>query len=248
MPAIYDLAFDVFSEPERVSFPSVAFKTAAWYWLENAYVIKDLTYNGTTNLNEFADGTFFGFTQLTHSLTKKLKNLKDRAVINENILMKFTNLTAMRRGEGISCKLIDGTVGYAVPICLIDFKRPYCGCEGRMEIQSCPYGRSSTGSCKNSAMIKCCVEKCTTDLDLVIIVDSSASINYYDETNFDKVKNFTRGIVGALGIGQSRTRVALINYSTNAKVVMLLANGTDRKVVNKAIDDLIYMNGNFIFK
>ena len=240
------MAFDVFSEPERVSFPSVAFKTAAWYWLENAYVIKDKVYNGTTNLNEFADGTFISFTQLTHSLTKNVKSLPTRALINERILSKFK--ISMRRGDGIPCQLSDNTTGFAVPICLLTFKRPYCGCEGTMEVQSCPYGLNGIGSCRNSAFIKCCVEKCYTPIDLVIIVDSSVSINQNDPTNFEKVKNFTRNLVKSLEIGESKTRVALINYSWNAEVVLTLANGTDSQVVNKAIDDLIYMSGNFNFK
>ncbi len=105
-----------------------------------------------------ADGTFLGFTQLTHSITVRLKSLKERALINELILKEFSETSSLKRGEGISCKLNDGTEGYAVPICLYDFRRPYCGCEGRYEIQTCPYGRNEKNECRGSSILKCCVE------------------------------------------------------------------------------------------
>jgi len=88
-----------------------------------------------------ADGTFLGFTQLTHSITVRLKSLKERALINELILKEFSETSSLKRGEGISCKLNDGTEGYAVPICLYDFRRPYCGCEGRYEMSQFHYFR-----------------------------------------------------------------------------------------------------------
>ncbi len=146
-----------------MSFPSIAFKTAAWFWTQNAYVVKDTSPAKVTNLNEMADGTFLGFTQLTHSLTTRVKSLKERALINELILKEFSETSALKRGEGIACNLNDGTRGYAVPICLIDFRRPYCGCEGRYEIQTCPYGRTQTKECRSSSLIKCCVEEYVTN-------------------------------------------------------------------------------------
>ncbi len=48
------------------------------------------------------------------------------------------------------------------------------------------YVRSTSGSCRNSAVIKCCVEQCYTDLDLVVLIDSSYSINNADKANFEK--------------------------------------------------------------
>ena len=241
------MPFDIYAEPERVSFPSVAFKTAAWFWVKNAFVVRTNDSNeGVTNLNDMADGTFLGFTQLTHSITSRIFDLKKRALIHEKALNELSsNKSSIRRGEGIECKLNDGTPGFAVPICLFDFRRPYCGCEGRYEVQTCPYGRTTSGGCRNSAIIKCCVETCYTDLDLVILIDSSGSINADDKTNFEKVKNFTKKIVGSFKIGESQTRVSIINYSKRAQIEISLKNGTNLTSVLKAIDNMPYMNGKF---
>lgn len=137
-----NFTFNIYTEPERVSFPSVALKTAAWYWTKNAYAVTNKTSPVQTNLNSLADGTFLGFTQLTHSLTSNIRSFKKRAILNEKILYKF-DAAPMKRGEGVNCTLSDGTPGYAVPICLADLKRSYCGCEGRYEVQTCPYDRNS---------------------------------------------------------------------------------------------------------
>jgi len=138
------LPFDIYAEPERVSFPSVAFKTAAWFWVKNAFVVRTNNSNEpATDLNIMADGTFLGFVQLTHSITSRIADLKKRAVTHELVLTELTQgKSFIRRGEGIACQLNDGkTEGFAVPICLLDFRRPYCGCEGVYEVQTCPYGR-----------------------------------------------------------------------------------------------------------
>ncbi len=102
------------------------------------------------SLNQLVDGTFHNFTLLTHALTNDLTKLKERA-------------------KGIECKISTETeIGYAIPICLTDFKKPYCGCEGVFDMRSCPYGLSGT-KCRSSSLIKCCVEKCNKQLDLVRI-------------------------------------------------------------------------------
>ena len=148
-----DPNFDIVQNPEMVAFPSLAFKIGAWFWNENAYVIKDSDKASKSSLNELADGKFLNYAQLTYALTKNLQSLKNRANSNELILSKIGSET-MKRGEGVTCELKDKTIGYAVPICMLDFKKPYCGCEGRFEIRTCPYGRSSNGQCRNSAIIK----------------------------------------------------------------------------------------------
>ena len=82
-------------------------------------------------MNELADGTFHNFTLLTHGLTNDLTKLKDRANFND-IVLKEMNYPSLKRGRGIECKIsTEKEVGYAIPICLADFKKPYCGCEGR---------------------------------------------------------------------------------------------------------------------
>ena len=156
--------------PEIAAFPSVAFQMASWFWTENAYIIKGNLTAKKGNLNDLADGTFHGFTLLTHSLTNDLSKLKERATLNERILEDL-NYIQMKRGNGIECTIggdINKEIGFSVPICMTDFKRPYCGCEGKFEIKSCPYGlMNNSNKCRSSSIIKCCVEKCSNQLDLV---------------------------------------------------------------------------------
>ena len=115
------------------------------------------------------------YAQLTYSLTNNLLKLQKRAIINEKALDEMKEIP-LKRGQGIECSLNNGDKGYAVPICLLSFRKTYCGCEGKYEIQSCPYGKTSNGACRNSDIIKCCVEKCFAHMDLVILMDSSGSV------------------------------------------------------------------------
>jgi len=162
------LKLNLVNNPELGAFPSIAFKLASWFWNENAFIIKGNQTAKKGSLNELADGTFLSFTHLTHSLTNDLTKLKDRATLNEKILEEFKFLS-MKRGQGIECTIgINKTVGYSVPVCMADFKRPYCGCEGEFDMRSCPYGLlTSSNKCRSSSIIKCCIEKCSNQLDIV---------------------------------------------------------------------------------
>ena len=141
---------------------------ANWFWTENAFIIKKNEPAIKGNLNELADGTFHNFTLLTHSLTSDLEKLKDRATINEIILNEL-KYPSMKRGQGIQCNIpSEKDAGFAVPICMLDFKRSYCGCEGKFDSRGCPYGLSGN-KCRSSSIIRCCIEKCNNQLDLVNI-------------------------------------------------------------------------------
>lgn len=102
-------------------------------------------------------------------MTNDIESLKQRAIINERILTEM-NTPMIKRGQGVEC-LIDDEQGYAVPICLRDFKRSYCGCEGIPDMHSCPYGYTNDNRCRNSGTIKCCIERCLVEssIDLVNI-------------------------------------------------------------------------------
>jgi predicted chitinase len=175
------LKLNLINFPELGAFPSKAFQLAAWFWTENAFIIRGNQTAKKGNLNELADGTFHSFTLLTHSLTNDLTKLKDRATLNEKILMEL-NFISMKRGQGIDCTIgVNKTVGFSVPICMADFKRQYCGCEGEFDIRSCPYGQiNNSTKCRSSSIIKCCVEKCSNQLDNVKKLDFFfKSSNFY---------------------------------------------------------------------
>jgi hypothetical protein len=118
-----DLPHDVYAQPETVAYPSVAFPLAAWFWNSNAYPVTraDEPVTSPTDLNQLADGSFMGFTQITHALTDKLSSLKERAAFNEDILQEI-GFAPLVRGSGDNCTLKNGQKGRAVPICLLDFK------------------------------------------------------------------------------------------------------------------------------
>jgi hypothetical protein len=119
---------DLMNFPENVSLPSLAFPLASWFWNENAYVIENNNPALKKSLNTLVDGTFHNFTMLTYSLTNSLQALKERAEYYEAAVEEL-GCRAIKRGRGISCELGE-EIGYAVPICLIDYKRSFCGCEG----------------------------------------------------------------------------------------------------------------------
>ena len=233
------LGLSILTNPGIVAFPSVAFKVAGWFWRENAYVIKEAKEAEKSSLNELADGTFLGFTHLTHSLTTNLKSLKERALLNDKILVELKH-PSIKRGQGVTCDLTSGEVGFAVPICLLDHKRPYCGCEGKYDKNTCTYGELSNGQCRNSATVKCCVEKCSSHLDLVILMDSSGSIGVND---FEKEKKFVKTLLNNLEIGINASRVSIINFNSNPSIIVNLANGTSNISLNKAVDDIVYIGG-----
>lgn len=164
------LKLNILNNPELGAFPSNAFKLAAWFWTENAFIIKENKPAKKGNLNELVDGTFHSFTHLTHSLTNDLTKLKERATLNEKILEEFKSLS-MKRGQGIECRIgANSSVGFSVPVCMADFKRSYCGCEGEFDTRSCPYGLlNNSTKCRSSSIIKCCIEKCSNQLDIVKI-------------------------------------------------------------------------------
>jgi len=80
-----------------------------------------------------------------------------------------------------------------------------------------------------------------------VLIDSSGSINFADKANFDRVRNFTKAIVGSFELGENKTRVAIINYSNRAQVEISLLNGTSIKSVVKAIDEMRYLNSKLYY-
>lgn len=153
--------------PEKAAFPSIAFKIAAWYWLNNAYVTKSNETSIKGSLNQLADGTYHSFSLLAYSLINDLSDLLKRLEINDNIL-KELNGRPLKKGRGVNC-VLNNQIGYTVPICLSNQKSEYCGCEGEFEKEKfCEYGIfNEHKKCKNPKFIRCCVENFSNGIDLV---------------------------------------------------------------------------------
>ena len=119
-------------------------------------------------MNELADNTYLNFALLTHSLTNNLTRLKRRVELYEKVLDEL-NLSTMKRGSGVECSFNNSELGYAVPICLNNFKKSYCGCQGIFDKDTCPYGLTANNICRSPAIIKCCLESFDNPLDLVCL-------------------------------------------------------------------------------
>ena len=119
---ITGLTADLVLNPEYAVLPSYAFKIAAWFWIENAYVVKSTSLSSKESLNILVDGTFFNYTMLTNSLTNNLQSLKQRASLNDLILNELKYGT-LKRGQGISCSIGENKneTGFAIPICLAEY-------------------------------------------------------------------------------------------------------------------------------
>ena len=223
--------------PEKVAFPSIAFKVASWFWTKNAYIVRNNGSLNDGNFNELADGSFLKFSLLTFSMTSSIESLKERAILNEKTLAEL-NYLSIKRGEGIKCQVEDD-IGYAVPICLSDFRRPYCGCDGKFQKSSCPYGYNPSGKCRNPEIIKCCVEKCTNALDLVILMDSSGSIG---QSDFEKEKKFVYDLVSNLDVGFNETRIGIMTFSDTTEIITDFSKTTNKSDILNRISKIKYIH------
>jgi len=58
--------------------------------------------------------------------------------------------------------------------------------------------------------------------DIAFVIDSSGSINEEDKTNWDRVKNFAKRVVGQLDIGEHRVRVGMVEFGNEGVVQFYL--------------------------
>lgn len=77
-------------------------------------------------------------------------------------------------------------------------------------------------------------------MDLMFILDGSGSVG---ASNFDTVRDFVRGFVNGIDIGENRTQVGVILYSTSAEVVFHLNEYHNKSTMLEAIDDIPYNGG-----
>lgn len=152
-----------------MTFPSIAFRIAAWIWSQNSLLITENATPKKGNLNLLADGTFHNFSLISHALTQSKPEYMERADYYDKAVAALS-CKGIKRGQGVSCD-IKSQPGYSVPICILGFDKSYCGCEGQFLGNSCPYGYDSKGNCQSPFMINCCVEKCNSFLDLVFVLD-----------------------------------------------------------------------------
>ncbi|KAM9340955.1 collagen alpha-1(XII) chain [Symphorus nematophorus] len=89
-----------------------------------------------------------------------------------------------------------------------------------------------------SDAIKCSVSAIT---DLVFLVDGSWSVG---RENFKHIRSFISSLAGAFDIGEDKTRVAVVQYSTDTRTEFPLTRYTRRGDLLQAINSLPYKGGN----
>ncbi|XP_029900357.1 collagen alpha-1(XII) chain isoform X2 [Myripristis murdjan] len=89
-----------------------------------------------------------------------------------------------------------------------------------------------------SDAIKCSVSAVA---DLVFLVDGSWSVG---RENFKHIRSFISAMAGAFDIGEDKTRVAVVQYSTDTRTEFPLNRYTKRGELLRAISTLPYKGGN----
>jgi von Willebrand factor type A domain len=89
---------------------------------------------------------------------------------------------------------------------------------------------------------------CPPAADVVLILDESSSINFWDPTAFTKILNFAKSIVGAFPISSSLTQIGLMKFSDSAQPVFYLNSYADQQSLLDAIGRVQYNEGqtNFV--
>ncbi|KAM8833742.1 collagen alpha-1(XII) chain isoform 2-T2 [Synchiropus picturatus] len=107
---------------------------------------------------------------------------------------------------------------------------------GQLTIQSS--NSSARVSRPHSESIKCSVSAIA---DLVFLVDGSWSVG---RENFKHIRSFIAALAGAFDIGADKTRVAVVQYSTDTRTEFNLTRYTKRGDLLQAINSLPYKGGN----
>ncbi|XP_056282175.1 collagen alpha-1(XII) chain isoform X2 [Pseudoliparis swirei] len=107
---------------------------------------------------------------------------------------------------------------------------------GQLTIQS----SNTTGRVRKpeSNAIKCSI---SAIVDLVFLVDGSWSVG---RENFKHIRSFITALAGAFDIGEEKTRVAVVQYSTDTRTEFPLTRYSRRGDLLQAINSLPYKGGN----
>ncbi|KAJ7988915.1 hypothetical protein DPEC_G00314140 [Dallia pectoralis] len=128
-------------------------------------------------------------------------------------------------------------VDYSVSISSVVGTEESISIFGQLTIQS----SNTSGTARKpqtSDAIKCSVSAIA---DLVFLVDGSWSVG---RENFKYIRSFLSAMAGAFDIGEDKTRVAVVQYSTDTRTEFGLDRYTKRGELLKAINTLPYKGGN----
>ena len=75
----------------------------------------------------------------------------------------------------------------------------------------------------------------------MFILDASGSVG---TTNFITMKNFMKNFISNFSIGNDRTRVGVISFSSSASIILSLGSVNNINELNTFIDNIVYTGGN----
>ncbi|KAM4632936.1 collagen alpha-1(XII) chain isoform 4-T5 [Polymixia lowei] len=109
---------------------------------------------------------------------------------------------------------------------------------GQITIQSSGSAGGTTRKPQRPDLLKCSLG---TIGDLVFLVDGSWSV---ERNNFKYIRSFISAMAGAFQIGEDKTRVAVVQYSTDTRTEFNLNQHLTRGELLRAISNLPYKGGN----
>ncbi|XP_056150871.1 collagen alpha-1(XII) chain isoform X2 [Lampris incognitus] len=109
---------------------------------------------------------------------------------------------------------------------------------GQITLQSDGIGGGPSRKPKPTDSVKCSV---STIGDVVFLVDGSWSVG---RNNFKHIRSFISAMAGAFQIGEDKTRVGVVQYSTDTRTEFNLNQHLTRGEVLRAISSLPYKGGN----
>ncbi len=80
--------------------------------------------------------------------------------------------------------------------------------------------------------------------DIVLVIDSSGSIQRADPGNWDKVKQFLQNLIDNVNVGHEESRIAAVTFSNEGYLQWKLSRYTTNHDVKLAIGNLPYIDGN----
>ncbi|CAF1224427.1 unnamed protein product [Adineta ricciae] len=186
--------------------------------LENAIIIAARLWNypdlmNKSSLTRDADESFYGFSMLWHKLSRDMTELATGVKYYQTFLRHLQCGSDLYQGEGPSCIYNKTHLGTCTPKCIkgLEESSSFCGCSNP-KAQPCPNSPSH---------VRCYLDSCAQELklDLGLVLDASGSIG---KDNYTLQLNFTRGLLRQLNVGQNKTHVGIINYSTDREVLTWL--------------------------
>ena len=81
------------------------------------------------------------------------------------------------------------------------------------------------------------------EIEVGFLVDGSASVHFYGETNFQTMKDFIKNVTNLLDVSNVQTRVGVIVYSTNSTLVFPLNQYSTSNEIQQAVDNMEYPGG-----